>query len=60
VAPDYPVPQEDNGTNGQLLPNSNGWVTWWRTGQPTVLVRWCIGLSGAPIDNNHPQRPFSG
>jgi hypothetical protein len=57
VAPDCPVPQEDNGTNDQLLPNPNGWVTWRRTGQPIVPVRWRIGLSGAPIDNNHPQPP---
>jgi hypothetical protein len=39
VAPDCPVPQEDNGGNGRLLPNSNGWVMWRRTGQPTVPVR---------------------
>jgi hypothetical protein len=39
VAPDYPVPQEDNGANGRLLPNPNGWVTWRRTGQPTMPVR---------------------
>jgi hypothetical protein len=30
--PDYPVPQEDKGTNGQLLQNPNGWVTWRHTG----------------------------
>jgi hypothetical protein len=39
VAPDCPVPQEDNGANGQLLQNPNGWVTWRRTRQPTVPVR---------------------
>jgi hypothetical protein len=49
MAPDCPVPQEDNGANGRLLPNPNGWVTWRRT-----------GLSGAPIDNSHPQLPFGG
>jgi hypothetical protein len=32
VAPDCPVSQEDNGANGRLLPNPNGWVTWRRTG----------------------------
>jgi hypothetical protein len=29
--PDCPVPQEDKGTNSQLLQNPNGWVTWRRT-----------------------------
>jgi hypothetical protein len=36
---DYPVPQADKGANGQLLQNPNGWVTWRRTGHPTVPVR---------------------
>jgi hypothetical protein len=40
VTPDCPVPQEDNGVNGRLLPNPNGWVTWRRTGKPIVPV-WC-------------------
>jgi hypothetical protein len=49
VAPDYPVPQENNDANDRLLLNPNGWVTWWRTRQPTVPVRWHTGLSdGAP------------
>jgi hypothetical protein len=43
VAPDCPVPQGENASNGQLLQNPNGGVTWRRT-----------GLSGAPIDNSHP------
>jgi hypothetical protein len=60
VAPDYPVPQEDNGANGRLLPNPNGWVTWRHIGQPIVYVRWRTGLSGASIDSNLPQRPFGG
>jgi hypothetical protein len=30
--PDCPGPQEDKGTNYQLLQNPNGWVTWRRTG----------------------------
>jgi hypothetical protein len=38
VASDCPVPQEDNGANGRLLLNPNGWVTWRRTGQPIVHV----------------------
>jgi hypothetical protein len=28
AAPDYPVPLEDKASNGQKLPNPNGWVTW--------------------------------
>jgi hypothetical protein len=31
-----PVPHEDNGANGRLLPNPNGWVMWQRTGQCPV------------------------
>jgi hypothetical protein len=49
VAPDYPVPQEDKASNGRLLPNPNGWVTWRRT-----------GLSGGPIDSSLPQRLVGG
>jgi hypothetical protein len=26
--PDCPVPLEDKASNGRLLPNPNGWVTW--------------------------------
>jgi hypothetical protein len=28
AAPDCPVPLEDKASNGQKLPNTNGWVTW--------------------------------
>jgi hypothetical protein len=28
VAPDCPMPLEDKASNGQKLPNPNGWVTW--------------------------------
>jgi hypothetical protein len=42
VAPDCLVPQEDNNTNGRLLLNPNGWVTWRRTGQPTVHVQCAL------------------
>jgi hypothetical protein len=59
-APDCPVPLEDKGANGQLLQNPNGWVTWRRTGQPTMLVRWRIGLSGVPIDSSLPNGNFGG
>jgi hypothetical protein len=30
-------------------PDPNSWVTWRRTRQPTVSVRWRTRLSGAPI-----------
>jgi hypothetical protein len=33
------VPQEDKASNGQLLQNSNGWVTWRRIGQCAVAHR---------------------
>jgi hypothetical protein len=39
VAPDCPVPLEDHGANGRLLPNPNGWVTWRRTRQCPVAHR---------------------
>jgi hypothetical protein len=54
VTPDCPVPQEDNGTNSQLLSNPNGWVTWRHTGQPTVPVRWRTRLLDAPIASSLP------
>jgi hypothetical protein len=60
VAPDCPVPQEDNGSNGRLLPNPNGWVTWWCTGQWTWPVRWRTRLSDAPIASSLPQRLVGG
>jgi hypothetical protein len=28
VAPDCPLPLEDKASNGQKLPDPNGWVTW--------------------------------
>jgi hypothetical protein len=56
VAPDCPVPQEDKVSNGRPAPNPNGWLTWRHTGQRTVIVRWCTGLSGAPITSSLHQR----
>jgi hypothetical protein len=41
-------------------PDPNGWVTWRRTGQPTVPVRWRTGLFGAPIDSSLPNGYFVG
>jgi hypothetical protein len=49
VAPDYLVLQEDKASNGRPAPNPNGWVTWRRTGQGTVPIRWRTRLSCAPI-----------
>jgi hypothetical protein len=54
VAPDCPVPQEDKASNCRPAPNPNGWVTWRRTGQGTVPIRWRTGLSGAPIASSLP------
>jgi hypothetical protein len=60
VALDYPVLQGDKAPTVDFAPNPNGWVTWRRTGQPTVLVRWRTGLSGAPIANSLPNGYFGG
>jgi hypothetical protein len=60
VPPDCPVPQEDNGANGRLLQNPNGWVMWQRTGQWTGHVWWHTGLSGAPIASSLPQQLHGG
>jgi hypothetical protein len=59
-APDCPVPQGDKASMVDFAPNPNGWVTWRRTGQPIVPVRWRTGLSGAPIDSSLPNGYFSG
>jgi hypothetical protein len=48
ATPDYPVPLEDKGSNGQQRSNPNSWVTW--------LAHQTA--SGAPIDSSHPQRLF--
>jgi hypothetical protein len=41
-------------------PDPNSWVTWRRIGQPTVLVQWRTGLSGAPIASSLPNGYFGG
>jgi hypothetical protein len=56
VAPNCSVQLEDKDSNGRPAPNPNGWVTWRRTGQRTVPVRWRTGLSGAPIARSRHQR----
>jgi hypothetical protein len=60
VAPDCPMPQEDKARTVDFTPNPNSWVTWRRTEQPTVRVRWCTRLSGAPIDKSLPNGLFGG
>jgi hypothetical protein len=59
-APNCPVSQEDKAPTVVRAPNPNGWVTWRRTGQGTVPVRWRIGLCGAPIANSLPNGYGSG
>jgi hypothetical protein len=53
VAPDCPMPQEDTIDRVRTL------TVGWRDGAPDS-VRWCTGLSGAPIDSSLPQRAFGG
>jgi hypothetical protein len=60
VAPDCPVPQEDKAPTVDPALNPNGWVTWRRTGQGTVHVRWRTGLSGAPFASSLPNGYGSG
>jgi hypothetical protein len=56
VALGYPVPQEDKAPTVDQAPNPNGWLTWQHTGQRTIHVRWCTGLSDAPIASSLGQR----
>jgi hypothetical protein len=55
-APDCPVPQEDKAPTIDFALNPNGWVTWRRTRQRTVHVRWF----GAPIASSLPNGYQSG
>jgi hypothetical protein len=59
-APDCSVPQEDKAPTVDPALNPNGRVTWRRTGQGTVPVRWRTGLSGAPIASSLGQRLQGG
>jgi hypothetical protein len=59
-APDCPVPQEDKAPTVDRALNPNSWVTWQRTGQGTMHVRWRTGLSGAPIAGSLPNGYQSG
>jgi len=60
VAPDCLVPQEDKAPTVDRAQNPNGWVTWQRTGQGTVPVRWRTGLSSALIASSLPNGYGSG
>jgi hypothetical protein len=48
------------GPAREPAPNANRWVTWWHTGQGTVLVWWRTGLSDAPIASSLPNGYGSG
>jgi hypothetical protein len=64
AASDYPVPLEDKASNGQKLPNPNGWVTWLahRTvrcihrQQPAPTVNWWLRAINTPnhLQSKHP------
>jgi hypothetical protein len=56
VTPDCLVPQEDKAPTVDPAPNPNGWLTWQRTRQLTVPVRWRTGLSDVPIASSLGQR----
>jgi hypothetical protein len=60
VAPDCLVPQEDKAPRVNPAPNPNNWVTWQRTGQGTMPVRWRTRLSGASIASSLPNGYGSG
>jgi hypothetical protein len=47
-------------SNGRPAHNPKGWLTWRRTEQGTVSVRWRTGLSGAPIVSSLGRRLPSG
>jgi hypothetical protein len=54
-APPYcPMPQEDKAPTVDSALNPNSWVMLRRTRHGTVPVRWCTGLSGAPIASSLP------
>jgi hypothetical protein len=68
AASDCPVPLEDKASNGQKLPNPNGWVTWLahRTvsgapidSSPTPTVVWWLRTINTSnhLHSNHPSIP---
>jgi hypothetical protein len=64
AAPDYPVPLEDKASNGQMLQNPNGWVTWlahrtvWcaHRQQPAPTVVWWLRAINTP-NHHHDKHP---
>jgi hypothetical protein len=64
-APDCPVPLEDKTSNGQMLQNPNGWVTWLahRTircahrQQPAPTVVWWLRAINTPNHHHHHKHP---
>jgi hypothetical protein len=64
AAPDCLVPLEDKASNGQKLPNPNGWVTWlaYRTvrcahrQQPAPTVLWWLRAINTP-NHHHSKHP---
>jgi hypothetical protein len=56
-APDCPVLQGDKAPMVDFAPNPNGWVTWRRTGQPTVppqLLLWWLRAINTPPTTTTP------
>jgi hypothetical protein len=68
VAPDCLVQQDDKALQRSTAPNPNGYADVARTGQCTMIVQWCTGLSGgapdglsgAPIDSRNQPTARSG
>jgi hypothetical protein len=64
AAPDCPVPLEDKASNGQMLQNPNGWVTWlahrtvWcaHRQQPAPTVVWWLRAINTP-NHHHDKHP---
>jgi hypothetical protein len=64
AAPDCPLPLEDKASNGQKLPNPNGWVTWLahRTvrcvhqQQPSPTAMWWLRAINTP-NHHHSKHP---
>jgi hypothetical protein len=53
AAPDCPVPLEDKASNGQKLPNPNGWVTWLAHPSTAATPKGCLVVEGY----KYPQPP---
>jgi hypothetical protein len=60
VAPDCPVQQDNKTSRRSTTPNPNSCANVAHTGQCTVTVRWCTGLSGTPIASKNQPTARSG